>query len=162
MKSRLDFAAVSPDAFETMLNLGSYLAGSERDASLRHLMSLRAPQVNDSAYCFDLHWTIWRALGETEQRLQALDAWDESTFYSERERTVLAWTEAVTQIADGHVPDEVYATARAQFGKKKLVDMTLAVAAINGWNRLSVAFRSQPGEYYSRVACARKHAGASL
>ena len=161
MESRLDFAAASPDAFESILNLGAYLAGSEPDANLRHLVGLRASQVNGSAYCIDLHWNIARALGETEQRLNALDAWRESPFYSKRERAALEWTEAVTRVADGHVPDDVYATARAEFGEKKLVDLTLAVIAINGWNRLCVAFRSQPGEYYPRVTRARKHSEAS-
>ena len=161
MKSRLDFAAVSPDAFESMLKLGAYLAGGEPDASLRHLVGLRASQVNGSAYCIDLHWNIARALGETEQRLNALDVWRESPFYSKRERAALAWTDAVTRLADGNVPDEVYATARAQFAEKALVDLTLAVVAINSWNRLCVAFRSQLGEHYPRVDRAREHAEAS-
>lgn len=155
MKPRFDFATASPNAFEAMLGLGAYLADSEPYASLRHLVDLRTSQINGCAYCIDMHWKDARADGESEQRLYALDAWRNAPFYSERERAALAWTEAVTLVADGHVPDDVYQAARAQFDERELVDLTLAVAATNAWNRLCIAFRSQPNG--RRQAAAHAH-----
>jgi alkylhydroperoxidase family enzyme len=102
---------------------------------------------NDNAYCIDMHTKDARAHGETEQRLYGLSAWRETPFYTERERAALAWTEAVTLVGETHVPDDVYDLARAQFSAEELVNLTLAIVAINGWNRLSVAFRTVPGTY---------------
>ena len=111
------------------------------------LIRLRASQLNGCAYCMDMHSKDLRAAGESEQRLYELDAWRETPFYSERERAALAWAESVTLLNNGHVPDEVYEQARSQFSEKELVDLTLAIIAINGWNRLNVAFRTEPGSY---------------
>ena len=115
-----------------------------------HLVKLRASQLNGCAYCLDMHWKDLRAAGESEQRLYSLDAWRECPFYSARERAALAWTEAVTQVSDGHVPDAVYDEARAHFDAKALADLTLAVATISAWNRLSIAARIRPGTYQPR------------
>lgn len=109
-----------------------------------------ASQVNGCAYCIDMHWKDLRAAGETEQRLYGLDAWEESPYYSERECAALAWTEAVTSVTEGHVSDEVYENVRKHLTEKELADLTLAVVAINGWNRLNVAVRTVPGGYQPR------------
>jgi AhpD family alkylhydroperoxidase len=114
---------------------------------LMFLIQLRASQINGCAYCLDMHWKDLRASGENEQRLYSLDAWRECPYYTDRERGALAWTEAVTLIAQGHAPDAVYKEARSQFSEKELSDLTLAVAAINAWNRLSIAARIVPGGY---------------
>lgn len=130
-----------------MMALEKYVNQSGLERPLIELVKLRASQINGCAYCIDMHTKDARAAGESEQRLYALTAWRETPFYSERERAALAWTEAVTLIADGHVPDEVYEQARTQFSEKELVDLTMAVIAINGWNRLAISFRTVPGTY---------------
>lgn len=108
---------------------------------------MRASQINGCAYCLDMHSKDARAEGETEQRLYALDAWRETPFYSERERAALAWTEAQTLTAQTHAPDDVYREVRTQFSEQALVDLTLAILSINGWNRISIGFRTEPGSY---------------
>ncbi len=130
-----------------MRNLEDYVQSSGLEHGLLDLVKLRASQINGCAYCIDMHTKDARARGETEQRLYALDAWEETPFYTERERAALAWTEAVTRVFDGHVPDAVYETARKQFSEKELVNLTLAIVAINGWNRLAISFRTVPGSY---------------
>ena len=110
-------------------------------------MKLRASQINGCANCLDMHTKDARARGESEQRLYLLDAWRESPFYSERERAALAWTEAVTLVAESRVPDAVYEEARRQFSDDELLALTMAVATINAWNRLNVALRTVPGRY---------------
>jgi AhpD family alkylhydroperoxidase len=147
MESRLDHAAVAPAALTAMLGLEKYVRSSGLEHSLLDLVKLRASQLNGCAYCLDMHWKDARARGETEQRLYLLDAWRESPGYSDRERAALAWVEAVTHISEGHAPDDVYEAARAQFDEKELVDLTMAIVAINGWNRLAIAFRAPAGEY---------------
>jgi AhpD family alkylhydroperoxidase len=130
-----------------MAGLEKYLLQSGLEVSLLHLVKLRASQINGCAYCLDMHWKDLRALGESEQRLYGLDAWEESPYYTDRERAALAWTEAVTKIRETHVPDDVYEKVRTLFTDKELADLTLAVAAINAWNRLAIAGRSVPGAY---------------
>jgi AhpD family alkylhydroperoxidase len=147
MKPRIDHKKVSPSAIKAMLGLERYLHQSGLDARLLDLVRMRVSQLNGCAYCLDMHAKDLRAAGETEQRLYALDAWKETPFYSEKERAALAWAEAVTLISDGHVPDGVFESARGQFNEQELVDLTLAVVAINGWNRLNIAFRTIPGTY---------------
>src|SRR5262249_16780843 len=120
--------------------------------SLMHLITLRASQINGCAYCLDMHWKDLRAAGEAEQRLYSLDAWKECPYYSQRERAALAWTKAVTLVADGHLSDAVYAEAKSQFTDKELSDLTLAIATINAWNRLSIAGRLTPGTYEPQKA----------
>ena len=127
--------------------LDQYLQGCGLERRLVFLIQLRASQLNGCAYCIDMHWKDLRALGENEQRLYSLDAWRECSYYSERERTALEWTEAVTLVADGHVADAVYERVRTHLTEKELADLTLAVASINAWNRLSIAARLRAGAY---------------
>jgi AhpD family alkylhydroperoxidase len=113
---------------------------------------MRASQINGCAYCLDMHSIDARAAGETEQRLYTLDAWHETPFFSDRERAALAWTEAVTRVAETHAPDEVFEEAKKHFSEKEIVDLTLAVGMINLWNRLAISLRSVPGHYRSAKA----------
>ncbi|MGH2459530.1 MAG: carboxymuconolactone decarboxylase family protein [Chloroflexota bacterium] len=151
MQPRIEYGTVAPGAQAAMSGLERYVHQSELEPSLLELVKLRASQINGCAFCIDMHTKDARARGETEQRLYELDAWRETPFYTERERAALAWTEAVTRVSDTHVPDEVYELARTQFGEKELVDLTLAIVAINGWNRLAISFRSVPGVYQPRA-----------
>ncbi|MEO8635684.1 MAG: carboxymuconolactone decarboxylase family protein [Gemmatimonadales bacterium] len=147
MKTRLNYARTNPGLYEAMDALDQYLAACGLEATLLHLVRLRASQLNGCAYCIDMHWKDLRSLNEGELRLYSLDAWREAPFYTARERAALAWTEVITAIADGHASDAAYDAARAEFGEKELADLTLAVATINAWNRLSIAARLVPGEY---------------
>jgi AhpD family alkylhydroperoxidase len=147
METRFDYLKVAPGVYKPMMGLEEYLRGCGLEESLQHLIKLRASQINGCAYCLDMHWKDLRAAGESEQRLYSLDAWRECPYYTERERAALAWTEAVTLIADGHVPDSVYEEVRPHFTDKELADLTLAVATINAFNRLAIASRTKPGTY---------------
>jgi len=147
MKPRLNNLEVGQGAMKAMYGLGAYLAKSGLEPSLLQLLDFRVSQINGCAYCLDMHSKDLRAGGETEQRLYVLEAWREAPFYTERERAALAWAEAVTLVTEGHVPDEVYEQARAQFSEEELVNLTLAVVTINGWNRLNIAFRTVSGSY---------------
>jgi AhpD family alkylhydroperoxidase len=147
MQARMDFRKASPQAAKAMSDMHAFVRKCGLDHNLLELIKLRASQINGCAQCIDMHTKDLRANGESEQRLYLLNAWEESPFYSERERAALAWTEAVTLVAQGHVPDEVYALARSQFSEQELADLTLAIVAINGANRLNVAFRTVPGSY---------------
>jgi len=146
MQPRIDLRKTA-GVLKTMLGFESYLAGSGLDRRLLDLLYLRASQINGCAYCIDMHTKDLRANGETEQRIYLLDAWRESPFYSDKERAALAWVEAVTRVTDGHVPDELYEQVRTQFSADELANLTLAVVAINSWNRLNIAFRTVPGSY---------------
>ena len=150
MKARLDFRKASPQGEKAMMGLHMFVRNCGLDHSLLELVKLRASQINGCAHCIDMHTKELRADGESEQRLYLLDAWRESPFYSDRERAALAWTEAVTLVADDHVPDEVYDEARKQFTEEELVNLTLALVAINAANRLNIAFRTVPGSYQVR------------
>jgi len=131
-----------------MLALESYVQNSSGiDRRLLGLVKIRASQINGCAFCIDMHTKEARAAGETEQRIYALDAWRETPFFTERERAALAWTEAVTLVSQGHVPDEVFQEAKRSFTDEQLANLTLAIVTINGWNRLSIAFRAVPGSY---------------
>ena len=148
MKIRLDPAKVSPAACHAMLRLESFINKSLKlEGSLLELIKMRASQINGCAFCIDMHSKDARADGETEQRLYALSAWRETIFFTNRERAALAWTEALTLITEGHAPDEVYAEVRKEFGEKELVNLSLTIITINGWNRLAIGFRKIPGEY---------------
>jgi AhpD family alkylhydroperoxidase len=146
MKARFDYSA-APGIYTSMRALENYLASCSLERTLVHLVKLRASQINGCAYCIDMHWKDLRAAGENEQRLYALDAWREYDVYTDRERAALAWTEAVTLVADGQVPDAAYENVRAHFSEKELSDLTFAVATINVWNRLAIASRMVPGHY---------------
>jgi AhpD family alkylhydroperoxidase len=147
MDTRFDLATAAPGAYQAMLGLEQYLHGCGLGESLIHLIKLRASQINGCAYCLDMHWKDLRAIGETEQRLYSLNAWRECSYYTDRERAALAWTEAVTLLTSGHVSDLVYDEARVHFSERELSDLTLAVATINAWNRLAIASRTAPGTY---------------
>src|SRR3954463_6048823 len=147
MNARLDFRKASPQGEKAMMGLHAFVRNCGLDHSLLELVKLRASQINGCAYCIDMHSKDLRAIGESEQRLYLLDAWRESPFYTDRERAALAWTEAVTLITDGHVPDSVYEEVRPHFTEKELADLTFAIATINAWNRLSIASRAVPGSY---------------
>src|SRR5579883_1482968 len=151
MQPRFDPAKNAPGAYKAMIGLETYLHQSGLEIPLLHLIKLRASQLNGCAFCIDMHWKDLRAIGENEQRLYGLDAWEESPYYTERERAALAWTEAVTNLHPGHVPDEVFEKARHEFSEKELADLTLAIATINVWNRLSIAGRTVPGTYQSKL-----------
>ena len=146
MQPRID-PKIAPGAYQAMGGLETYLHQSGLELSLLLLIKLRASQINGCAYCIDMHWKDSRANGESEQRLYGLDAWQESPYYTDRERAALAWTEAVTRVAETHVPDDVYEEVRPHFTQKELADLTLAVATINAWNRLAIATRAEPGKY---------------
>ena len=150
MKARMDFRKASPAADKAMAGLHMFVRNCGLDHMLLELIKLRASQINGCAHCIDMHTKELRADGENEQRLYLLDAWRESPFYSDRERAALAWTEALTLVTDGHVPDAVYDEARAQFSEDELVNLTMAVIAINGANRLNLAFRTVPGSHQVR------------
>jgi AhpD family alkylhydroperoxidase len=147
MKPRIEYAEVAPAGMAAMASLEDYVRQTDFDPALLELVKLRASQINGCAYCLDMHTKDARARGESEQRLYAVLVWRETPFFSERERAALAWTEAVTQVSYQHVPDEVYELARQHFSEKELVDLTLAIVAINGWNRLAICFRKVPGSY---------------
>jgi AhpD family alkylhydroperoxidase len=147
MEPRINYVKASRGVLDAMLGLEKYLHQSGLEPSLLHLIKLRASQINGCAYCLDMHWKDLRSIGESEQRLYGLDAWEESPYYTDRERAAFAWTEAVTNVQHGHVADEVYERVRKQFTEKELADLTLAIATINAWNRLSIAGRTVPGTY---------------
>ncbi len=148
---RLNFKRLVPAAYRAMLALESYVHETGLESSLLELVKMRASQINGCAYCLDMHSKDARAAGETEQRLFVLNAWREAPFYTDRERAALAWTEAVTLVNESHVPEDVYQQARAHFSEEELVNLTIAIVAINGWNRLEVSFRGIPGRYTPRV-----------
>jgi len=147
MQPRLDVPKVAPDVYKAMSALETCVHQSGLESSLLELIKTRASQINHCAFCLDMHTKDARAHGETEQRLYTLPAWRETPFFSERERAALAWTEALTLVAETQVPDDVYEIARKHFTEKELADLTLAIVAINGWNRLAIAFRKEPGTY---------------
>jgi AhpD family alkylhydroperoxidase len=148
VKERLNYSAASPKGFEAMRGLEQHVRQSKLDHRLLELVKIRASQLNGCAFCIDMHTKDARAAGETEQRLYALSAWRETPFFDDRERAALAWTEAVTRLGgDDPVPESVYAEVRSRFDEQTLVDLTLTIVAINGWNRLAIAFRKVPGTY---------------
>ena len=144
---RIAYAKIAPDGIKALYGLEMYVRRCGLERPLLELVKTRASQINGCAHCIDMHTKDARAQGETEQRLYALNAWRETPFFSERERAALAWTEAVTQVADTHVPDDIFEEVRRHFSEKELVDLTLTVATINAWNRLAIAFRAEVGSY---------------
>jgi AhpD family alkylhydroperoxidase len=147
MKPRIDLMHVSPGIMHAMLGLERPIQKAGLDRKLLDLARMRASQINGCAYCLDMHSKDARANGETEQRLYGLEAWRETPYYSERERAALEWTETLTLVSENHVPDAVYERVREQFTEDELAHLTLAVIAINGWNRLNIAARTVPGDY---------------
>jgi AhpD family alkylhydroperoxidase len=147
MNARIDLMRAAPDVIHAMLGLERQIRQAGFDERLLDLVRMRASQINGCAYCLDMHSKDARANGETEQRLYGLEAWRETPYYSARERAALEWTEALTLIAETHAPDDVYERVREQFTEDELVHLTLAIVAINGWNRLNIAARTVPGDY---------------
>jgi len=147
MKQRLNYAKIAPKALNAMLELEKYVADSGLERSLYELVKTRASQINSCAYCLDMHTKDARKAGETEQRLYALSAWRETPFYTERERAALEWTEALTLISENEVSDLLYESVHTHFNEKEMVALTMAIVAINGWNRLAISFRTVPGTY---------------
>jgi AhpD family alkylhydroperoxidase len=161
MEPRIDLSKLqSSGAAKAMYGLEHVVRASGLDPGMIELVKMRASQINGCAYCLDMHSKDARAAGETEQRLYALNAWREAPFYSDRERAALEWTEALTLISQDHVPDEVFESVRKHFNEDELVNLSMAVVAINGWNRLAISFRSVPGKYEPkpRTAAATPHA----
>ena len=150
MQPWLDYTKASPGTVRALFGLEVYLHRCGLEHGLLHLVKLRASRINGCAYCIDMHSKDARAAGETEQRLYLLDAWREAPFYTDHERAAFAWTEAVTKVTEGHVPDAVFEEVREQFNDKELADLTMAIAAINAWNRMAISFRALPGGYQPR------------
>ena len=147
MNARINLMNVNPGILHAMLGLEKQVSKGGLDSKLLDLVRMRASQINGCAYCLDMHSKDARAAGETEQRLYGLNAWRETPYYSVRERAALEWTEALTLVTEGHVPDEVYERVRQEFSEDELAHLSLAIVAINGWNRLNVAARTVPGDY---------------
>jgi MoaD family protein len=147
---RLKYYRASPGAYQALKALQDYVEQSGLEPSLLELVKLRASQINGCAFCFDMHWKDARAIGESEERLYMLTAWRESHLYTDRERAALAWTEALTLVSQTGAPDDVYEEARVKFDEKEISDLTLAIAAINAWNRMAIGFRLVPGWYEVR------------
>jgi AhpD family alkylhydroperoxidase len=152
MQARLDIQKISPQAYQAMAGLETYVRNSGLEPGLLELVKLRGSQINGCAYCIDMHTKDARANGESEQRLYALSAWRETPFFTDRERAALAWTEAVTMISETHAPDDVYQEVRQHFSEPEFVNLTMAIVAINGWNRLALGFRIVPGTYQVKAA----------
>jgi len=144
---RFDYTRAAPAGYKAMLGLEAFLHSCGLELPLIHLIKLRVSQINGCAFCIDMHWKDLRAIGETEQRLYSLDAWHECPFYSARERAALRWAEAVTNLSNGHVPDEIHDEIRRQFDEADVANLTFVVTTINAWNRLAIASRTRPGTY---------------
>ena len=147
MTPRLDVTKYLTSGLGRAMLALSTEAEAKLERPLFELVKIRASQINGCAYCIDMHTKDARRAGETEQRLYALNAWRETPFFTDRERAALEWTEAVTNLGDSHVPDEIYERARQQFDESDLVALTFAVIVINSWNRLAVPFRAPVGTY---------------
>ena len=161
MEARINLMQVAPGVLQAMFGLEKQVRQAGLDARLIDLVRMRASQINGCAYCLDMHSKDARAAGETEQRLYGLDAWRETPYYSDCERAALEWTEALTLVAETRVPDDVYDRVRQQFSEDELAHLSLAVVAINGWNRLNVAARTVPGDYVAG-SLAKAHAAGGL
>jgi AhpD family alkylhydroperoxidase len=152
MQQRIDVTKASPAAFQAAAALQTYVDQSGLDAKLRELIKIRASQINGCAYCLAMHTRDARKIGETDERMHLLAAWREAPIYSARERAALAWVEAITLVTQRHVPDEAFEAVRKQFSEKEIVDLSIAAAAINTWNRIAIAFRVLPQVDSKRVA----------
>ncbi len=147
MEPRLDYKRISPDGYKALSQLEAFVRHSGLDPQLLELVKIRASQMNGCAFCIDMHTKDARAKGETEQRIYALDAWREAPFFTEKERAALAWTEAITNIQQGHAPEAVYQELSRHFSETERVNLTYAITTINAWNRIAIGFRLVPGDY---------------
>ncbi|HXC33171.1 MAG TPA: carboxymuconolactone decarboxylase family protein [Verrucomicrobiae bacterium] len=148
MQPRFDYRRYAPEVLKAMAELEKYIAGCGLEHRLIHLLKMRASQINGCAYCIDMHSIDARAVGETEQRLYALDAWRETPFFTDREQAALGWIEAITLVSETHVPDEVFEEVKKFFSEKEVMDLTLVGTLINMWNRLTISARALPGHYH--------------
>ncbi len=146
-KERLNYSKIAPESMKGLLEIEKYVAKSGLDMTIFELVKTRASQINGCAYCIDMHTKDARSQGETEQRLYGLSAWKEAPYYSEKERAALAWTEALTLISENEVDDSLYEKVKKHFDDKMMIALTMAIVAINGWNRLAIAFRNEVGNY---------------
>jgi AhpD family alkylhydroperoxidase len=147
MTARMNYLHAPKDVIKAMMDLQAPVTNSSLEPKLVNLVHLLVSRINGCAYCIDMHSKDLRALGETELRIDLVSVWDESPGYSDRERAAFAWAESVTKVSETHVPDDVYALARKHFSEEELAKLTLAVVAINGWNRFCISFRLEPGHY---------------
>jgi len=147
MNPRLDYSKTAPNAIKGLLELEKYVANSGLERPLYELVKIRASQINGCAFCLDMHTKDARKAGETEQRIYALNAWRETPFYTNRERAALDWTEALTLISENEIPDSLYQATQGYFTENEMITLTMAIIAINGWNRLAISFRTVPGSY---------------
>ena len=153
MTQRLNLLTASPEGVAALRGVEKYIQACGLDHRLIALVNIRVSQINGCAYCLHMHTEEARKLGESEARLYLLDAWRESELYSPRERAALAWTESLTEIATTHAPDKVYDEARRQFSEKELADLSIVIAMINGWNRLSIGTRAvHPADHHAKAA----------
>jgi AhpD family alkylhydroperoxidase len=147
MEVRLDYVKAFPEGYQAMLHFEHVIRQSGLEPLLLELVKIRASQMNGCAFCIDMHTKDARAKGETEQRIYALNAWREAPFFTARERAALAWTEAVTNIQQGHAPELVYMELRKEFDDADVAKLTWAIGVINVWNRIAIAFRPEVGKY---------------
>jgi AhpD family alkylhydroperoxidase len=154
MEPRIDISKYAQDAQKSLFAIEKYVATSGLDHKLIHLLKMRASQINGCAYCIDMHSKDARALGESEQRFYALNAWRETPFFTDRERAALEWIESLTLISQTHAPDETYETVKKHFTEKEIVDLSIIAGVINMWNRLAISTRTVPGTYKPRYAAA--------
>ncbi len=148
MRDWIHYSKVAPEGFQALLGFDDYVRRCGLEESLLELLRIRVSQINGCGYCIDIHTKDARAEGESEQRLYCLSAWSHTPFYSDRERAALAWAEALTQLRESPLPDDVYENARAHFSDKELVDLTMSVIAINSMNWLAVSFNAPAGSYH--------------
>ena len=142
MKPRMNFYQAAPDTMKALMALEEQIQSTGLGKSLIELVKIRASEINGCAYCISVHTADARKQGETEERLYLLNAWRESPLYTERERAALAWTEAVTLIAEAHAPDDLYEDVRAHFSESETVNLTMLIGSINAWNRIAISFRA--------------------
>jgi len=161
MTQRIDYSKVGAGAYKAVLGMETYVRHCGLERSLIELIKLRASYINGCAYCVDMHSKDALAEGETEQRIFAVPVWHETPFFTPRERAALAFTEAVTRIDKDGVPDEVYEATRTHFSEEEMVNLTMAVATINVWNRLAITFRSDVGTYQPAAHAASPHTAAT-
>src|SRR3954471_15790112 len=152
MKARISMTRVAPEAYQAMSALSKYAGSTGLEASLLELVKIRSSQIHGCAFCLNMHASEARAKGETEERVVLLDAWREAPLYTDRERAALEWTEALTKLGPDAVPDRVYEIVRQHFSEAEIVNLSMAVVAINSWNRLMIAFRVPPAVKATKAA----------
>ncbi len=162
MREWMRYGKLAPEGFQALLGFDKYVRQCGLEPSLLELVRIRVSQINNCGYCIDIHTKDARAAGESEQRLYCLSAWRETSFYSDRECAAFAWAEAVTRLRENPVvPEDVYRNARAHFNDKELVDLTMSVISINGFNWLAVSFNTPPGSYHPHSTIATLKAAQS-